>query len=123
MSEYIKAFVVGTSFIVVALFYLAVQNVNPKQRLYSYELYTIIAPLYFGVLNMVSLYVANKFELDNTMRYFIMSFVSPLIVIVASKLYNAYDYTENEWLKYRFTVFCLHFVIWNFIIYNLNNLF
>ena len=54
-----NAFIVGTSVLVVLPFYLSVMNIEDKT--YSYETYSIVAPLYFGVMNVLAQFLARLY--------------------------------------------------------------
>jgi hypothetical protein len=81
---------------------------------------TFVAPLYYGFMNMISLFIALQFHLSNRKRYLLIGTASPLIVISFSYLFKTYDYEGAEWLRYGVGLFLKHFLIWNIVVYFLN---
>jgi hypothetical protein len=118
--EYLRAFVLGSSFIVFLPHFIAVAGLDEAKINYTYKQYTFVAPVYYGLMNMISLYLAIVFNLSNRKRYLFIGTVSPLIVILFSYFFKTYDYQGNEWLEYGFGLFLKHFLIWNIIVYSLN---
>ena len=62
--KYLKEFIIGSSIMVVLPFYYIVYNSKSKKT-YSYYLYTLAAPLWFGIWNIISLIIAEKFNLSS----------------------------------------------------------
>ena len=70
--KYLKQFVIGSSYLIFApLFYLVE---NSKEKKYSYHGYTMTAPLWFGVWNIISLIIANYFGLSIKKRFLLNLF-------------------------------------------------
>jgi hypothetical protein len=118
--KYLRAFVIGSCMLVFLSHFLAVANLDEKKMNYTYKQYTFIAPLYYGIMNMISLYLSLKFNLSNRQRYLLIGTISPLIVISYSYLFKTYKYQGNEWTKYAIGLFVKHFLIWNIIVYLIN---
>ena len=115
--KYLKDFIIGSSILVVLPFYYMVYNYQPKKT-YSYYNYTFIAPLWFGIWNLISLLMAKYFGLSNRLRYFIISIISLLFIFIIARFY--YNKTKEEWKFYYLQQFIKYMIIWNIIIYNLN---
>lgn len=113
--DYLKSFIVGSSFPVFIFFFLSVMNLPHKN--YSYEFYTIIAPLYLGTMNMLSLYLARYYKLNLRERYLLIGILSPLIVISAVFLTGAYPFNSVSKLHYMLRIIMIHFIIFNFVVY------
>ena len=119
--SYLKSFVIGSSFPVFILFFIAVRKISNNIKNYKYEDYTLIAPLYLGLMNMISLYLTKYFNLNVRTRYLIIGIISPLIVITFARLNNSYNYDNTEWTRYSIYLMMKHFLIFNFIIYNIES--
>jgi len=117
IMEYLKDFIIGSSILVVLPFYYMVYNYQPKKT-YSYYNYTFIAPLWFGIWNLISLLMAKYFGLSNRLRYFIISIISLLFIFIIARFY--YNKTKEEWRFYYLQQFIKYMIIWNIVIYNLN---
>jgi hypothetical protein len=120
--EYLRAFVIGSSFLVFLPHFIAVAGLDEANLNYTYKQYTFVAPLYYGLMNMISLFLAIQFHLSNRQRYLLIGTLSPLIVISFSYIFKTYDYKGYEWLRYGIGLFIKHFLIWNIVVYFLNEL-
>jgi hypothetical protein len=118
--EYIRAFVIGSSFPVFLPHFIAVAGLDERNLNYTYKQYTFVAPLYYGLMNALSLYLALWLKLSDRNRYLLIGTLSPLIVILFSYTFQTYDYQGTEWLTYGIGLFVKHFLIWNVIVYFLN---
>ena len=118
--EYVRAFVIGSSFPVFLPHFLTVANLDERNLNYTYKQYTFVAPLYYGLMNMLSLWLALQLKLSDRQRYLLIGTLSPLIVITFSYVFKTYDYEGNEWFTYGIGLFVKHFLIWNIIVYFLN---
>jgi hypothetical protein len=118
--EYLRAFVIGSSFLVFFPHFAAVANLDEKKLNYTYKQYTFVAPIYYGLMNIISLFLAILFNLSDRYRYILIGILSPLIVVSFSYFFKTYDYEGNEWAKYGIGLFIKHFLIWNIIVYYLN---
>ena len=115
--KYLKEFVIGSSVLVVIPFYYMVYYYQPNKQ-YSYYNYSLIAPLWFGIWNIISLIIAEKFNLSNKLRFFVISIMSLLSVFIIAKFY--YKKTKEQWIFYYLQQFIKYMIVWNIVIYNLN---
>ena len=118
--KYLRAFVIGSSFLVFLPHFIAVARLNEEKLNYTYKQYTFIAPLYYGLMNMISLFIALQFGLSSRQRYLLIGTVSPLIVVSFSYSFKTYDYEGEEWLNYSVGLFLKHFLIWNIVVFLLD---
>jgi hypothetical protein len=116
--NYLKPFVIGSSYVVFAPFFHAVKNDQPKKT-YSYYNYTLLAPVWFGLWNMLSLYLASRFKLSLRMRFLVISVISSLSIMMISTHLKSYNFTREEWHKYYLYIFVKYLIVWNLIIYNI----
>ena len=146
--KYLREFVIGSSYLVVVLFYRSVYSSIQKKKLsdpeyfdtlyekeipflwnkiwpgdyeyYSYFRYTITAPIYFGLWNILSLLIAEHFDLSLRMRFIVISIISSIFMMRFQTIYNIYDFeTNEEFTNYYIHIFIKYMLIWNIIIYNL----
>ena len=117
IMKYLREFIIGSSFPVVVLFYYMVQNHQPNKN-YSYYHYTLLAHLWFGIWNILSLLIAEKYKLSNRWRYFIISILSPFTIYIIAQ--NFYNKTKEEWNYYYTQQFIKYMITWNLIIYYIN---
>ena len=116
--KYLKQFVVGSSALVFLPFYYAVQNNQPKKT-YTYYKYTLIAPIWFGLWNIISLMLADYFNLSPRMRFFIISVLSSLSIMTIATYFKTYNFTDTEWKKYYLYIFLKYLFVWNIVIFYL----
>ena len=117
MNEYLKPFVAASSFLVVFPFYIEVMNIPKLKKNYNYRLYTQIAPLYLGMLNMFSYCLEKNLNISKLKRLLIVSIISPSIVFYVAKRSNSYNFTTKEWILYGVYLFIRHFLTYFIIIY------
>ena len=116
----IKQFITGsTPFTILPLYYF-VNRTNKKN--YSLYKYAIIAPIWLGFWNVVIYILSNYFNWSPRFRFLVLSFVTYFLSIMISHYLKSYTFTEKEWKKYYFYLFVIHFVMWNLIVYNIENL-
>lgn len=122
MSNYLKAFVVGSSFPAVLLYFYGIQTI-PQSKI-NPNTYMFKAPVFLGVLNMIGLYLSNKFNLTLTERYLItsllgFSFILGLLYYRGHKIYT-YQ-TRREWIKHLILVLIAYLLTYNIIIRYIEN--
>ena len=117
MNKYLKSFVAASSFLVVFPFYIEVMNIPKIKKNYNYRLYTQIAPLYLGMLNMFSYCLEKNLNMTKLKRLLIVSIVSPSIVFYVAKSSNSYNFSTKEWILYGVYLFIRHFITYFIIIY------
>tara|TARA_Y100001970_G_scaffold281073_1_gene391108 strand:+ start:874 stop:1329 length:456 start_codon:yes stop_codon:yes gene_type:complete len=146
--KYLREFIIGSSFPVVVLFYRSVYSNIQKKRItdpgyfetlpdkdipflwdkiwpsnyeyYSYFRYTITAPIYFGLWNILSLIIANHFGLSLRMRFIVIGILSSLFMMIFQTIYNIYNFkTKDEFEKYYLHIFIKYMFVWNIVIYAL----
>jgi hypothetical protein len=121
MAGYLRAFVIGSSFFVFFLFFFFVSQFDPKKFHYPYKNYTLIAPLFLGIMNMVALWIERTWHLTRRMKYFIVSILAPLCVLTVVYLANIYTYTRADWISHIISIFIVYSFICNVILYELDS--
>lgn len=119
-NDYLRAFVIGSSYLVFVSHFLAVGTADETQLNYTYKQYTFVAPVYLGLMNMISLFVANAYNFSRRTRYVVFGSLSPIIVSSFSYLFQTYTYSTEKWITYVIGLFIKHFIIFNVIIYSLD---
>lgn len=100
MNKILKQFIIGSSFPILFLF-MIVRNIPDDMKNYSYEAYTIISPIYFGLMNILALKVG----------YNIIGLISSLLVFTFSYQTKQYNFqTNEEWFSYFLRVLGLHVI-------------
>ena len=117
MNSYLKSFVIGSSYLVFLPFFVGVKNDSTKK--YSYYHYTLVAPLWLGMCNMFSLFLANTFKLSLRKRFLAISILSSLSIITIATLDKSYDFSKKGRLQYYLGTFLGYMFVWNIVIYNI----
>lgn len=123
MIDYLKAFIIGTSgpVYIQHLALLALRDTNYAD--YPFKEYSLVAPLYYGLMSMLALYLGNTFGFSLQKRLFIISIISICFVVtlayfVFRKFYKPYkNYTIKDWLSYVILNGGRHLIGFNLIIY------
>jgi len=119
-NEYLRAFVIGSSFLVFAPFFFFVSRFNPKKINFDYVPYTFFAPIGLGLMNVFSLIIANMLHLSTRMRYLVIGFLAPTFVTFLILFLKAYNYTKSEWFNHIWKLYLFYFFIANVDLYLLN---
>ena len=120
-NQYLRAFVIGSSFFVFIPYFIAVRYLSEQKLInYSYENYTLYAPIGLGLYNILSLYIANKFNLTKRNRFLFISLLAPTLVALGVYTRKAYNYTSIQWFNHIWKLYLLYFVVFNFVVYYLD---
>ena len=117
--KYIREFVIGSSFLVFFPFFYIVHNSTSKKS-YSYYQYTIAAPIWFGIWNIVSLILAENFGFSKRLRFLIISIISYLSILLIVNYTKTYNFTQTERQKYYLDQLIRYLIIWNIVIFYLD---
>ena len=115
--KYLKQFIIGSSYPVFVSYFYAVSKAKVKN--YSYQSYTFVAPVWLGLWNVISLLIAESFNLTMEMRFLVVSIISSLSIMAISTKFNTYNFSRKEWFKYYFRIFIKYLIILNIIVYNI----
>ena len=121
MDGYLRAFVIGSSFYVFALFFFIVFQFDPKKAHFSYKKYTFIAPIGLGIMNMIALWMARTWNLTRRMKYFVASILAPSCVLAYVYMSKTYTYTQTEWISHIIGLFVLYSFVFNVILFELDS--
>ena len=121
--EYLKSFIIGSSG-PVFFQYLALLALKEKNYYdYSFKTYSILCPLFFGIINVISTYFEKVFNLSLQTRLLYTSVISFLILLsfnyfYSRKRYKPYkNYSTKEWLSYIILNGGRHLISFSVIIY------
>lgn len=118
--EYLRAFVIGSSFLVFIPFFFIVLQFNPKKMNYQYSSYTFIAPFVLGLFNVFSLFIAHLFHLSRRFRYLLISLLAPTVVVCTILFMKLYNFTKTEWYSYIWKLYLFYFILFNINVYLLD---
>ena len=116
---YLKEFIIGSSYLVFLPYFYAVKNSQSKKN-YSYYHYTLVAPVWLGFWNVISLIIAEYFGLSKRLRFLIISIISSLCIMSIAFYFKTYNFTNTEWRKYFFYIFIKYLLVWNIVVFYLD---
>lgn len=119
-NQYLRAFVIGSSYLVFFPYFYAVSRFKPEKFNFDYKTYSFLAPIGLGFMNLLSLIIANQFNISRKNRYLLTSIVAPTYVLFLVYFFKIYNYTINEWISHAINLYIVYFVVVNFILYNLD---
>lgn len=112
MNKTVRAFVIGSSFVTALPFELAVILMGQI----DYKKYSFAAPLYFGVMNVISAWLFPD-EITLSQRLWWTSIFSILFVLGLVRVTKPYPFvTKMQWVEYATGLCILHLFVWNYII-------
>jgi len=118
--NYLRAFVIGSSCFVFLPFFFAVSRFKKERFNYDYTTYTFLAPVSLGLMNVISLLIAEQFHLSPRERFLLISMLAPIVVLAFVALFKVYNYTTIQWIRHTIKMYLLYFFVWNVIVYNLD---
>lgn len=116
MENYAKYFLIGTTLPLVFHHYLGVILTDESKKNYSFETYVFIAPLYFGLMNVFSVFLQKKYDLTTTQRFLLIGAISGILIAVFAYILGTYNYTNTEWAHYMMTIFITHMFDFNILL-------
>lgn len=120
IMSYLRSFVIASSLPVFILWFLRLHQVKDRINIpHGYEMYKVLAPLYFGLMNMISLYLSKKYNWSLRQRLLNISLVSCVFVFTLNKLAKTYTLTTKQWISYGFRLCLGHLITYNIIIHYL----
>ena len=95
--DYLKAFVIGSSGLVI--FPLLSKIANDNRYEYSKEYskkHPLIIPIYYGIMSMLALYIGTKFKVSLYIRFLIVSIISIIIILSTNHFFNDKYYIHSK---------------------------
>ena len=122
-SDYIKSFVIASSLPVFAFFFYYVYHTTKYSNIVYWK-YTLAAPLYFGIMNVLSLYLSKKYNWSLSKRLFIISQISAFFIIFYITSNKIWKFkTKERWYLQYVLAYTVHYVAFNIIIKNITRKF
>ena len=121
--EYLKAFTIGTSGIVFLSNLYVLKLTDEEVYDFPLKLYSLLIPLYYGLMNVLGLYIGKKFKLSLDIQLLIISLISITTIVLfnyyySRRKYKPYkNYTKKEWFLYIIRNGLRHLFAFNIVIY------
>lgn len=130
LRELFSGFVVGASFLSFILFFIGFGDYKIKggynkdsciYRLLNkdpYMIYTILAPLYMGVMSMLAVALSIYTRLSLRMGYLIISLISTILVSITITICDVYNFSTDRYREQYLRLLFYHLFLYNVIIVN-----
>ena len=115
--NYLKQFLSGANILVVLPHYISVKY--SKHKNYEFFQYSILAPLWYGLWNVMSYIVAKKLKIGIFYRFILVSAISSFAIMCISTYFRTYNFTKKQWMKYYIGIFIKYQLIWNLLVKNI----
>lgn len=112
----LKSFIIGSSLPTTLHFLLKVMSIPENKLNYTYKEYSIIAPLYLGLMNAISLSLQKRYRWTIKQRFLYISIISGIFVFCFAKINKSYNFNDKEWFMYGLRILAKHFITYNLII-------
>ena len=77
-------------------------------------------PIFFGILNIISLVIASRFKLTLRNRFITIGIITWFLMMIRQTINNIYNLkTTYQYIKPYFIILLAHSFTWNIVIYNL----
>lgn len=112
--DYLRAFLLGSTLPITLHYFVQLWFYRQKKTLnYSYHLYSIIAPIYFGLMSMLALTLYRVFGLTRQTAFVTVFLLSASFINLLNRVTNIYELTEEGWQRYYIETFLRHG--WSFL--------
>lgn len=119
-GEYIKAFVIGSSWPIFVLYFYAVANYDDIRN-YSFKDYVLIAPLFLGLLNVFGLFLSHKYNLSRNQRFLLTGLIGATCVALFITFTHAYNFeTKKRWIEQYISLYILYIFVFVIIVNNID---
>ena len=121
--NYLDAFTVGSSAPCWLLHLVTLLFKDPGAYSYSLTGYSFVAPVYYGLMSALALYLGRTFKLDLRTRLLVVSVISIVLVrlvqLIASFVGRSPypNHSRKEWIRYSIDNAVRHLVNFNVIMY------
>lgn len=129
--DYFKIFIAGACILTTAPFYNGFHSLKSQYQMENmkkvriigdtdpYYLYTLVAPMYFGTMSVLTLLVSNMLKINLRLCFIITSIISTINVSLFIKVNDVYTFDKKRWLLQYFYLLIYHMFIYNVVIVNI----
>jgi len=129
MKNALKAFLIGSSFPAFVFFFIGFHTYTNKFNkkncvaawfnMEPYYFYTLVAPVYMGLMSVVAILLSKHTKLSVRMSFFVISIISSLIVSAAITVCQIYRFSKHRLREQYVRLLGYHMLLYNIIIANL----
>jgi len=123
MNLILLDFIIGSSYIISFGFFIFVyKKINSHRLNINYYDYTLIMPLWFGILNVISGILQKKYNLTDITRYLMISIFGLVVILFILLNYNIYNYNRKDLYKHIINVSITYLIVWIVLINSIQKL-
>lgn len=123
MQDYLKSFIIGSSWIVFIFFFVPVSQFGDIKN-FDYKRYTFIAPLFLGLLNTFGLFLQKNYNLNDFKRFLYTGLIGAILVSIVITLFKAYNFSTTErWIRQYINLQLIYFFTFSIVIRTLEYFF
>jgi uncharacterized membrane protein SirB2 len=116
-SEYVKSFIIGSSWPTFILYFIGVSRFDEKIKNYSYKNYTFIAPIFLGLLNVFGLWLSKKYNMNRTSRFILTGLIGTILIASFITLFKIYNFNvKKEWIMQYIKLLILYIFVFGVIV-------
>ena len=116
MTDYLKSFIIGSSWPVAIFYFYPVSQYRELINV-SYRKYTMIAPIFLGLLNVFGLYLSNHFGLSFDRRFLLTGLIGAIFIALVITYFKVYNFlTQKRWYQQYIYLIIMYFFIFNIVI-------
>ena len=124
MIEYLKSFVIGSSWFAFIIFFYAVYSYEQQNIInYKYDEYTFKAPIVLGLIALIAKYIYLNTNLSLWKSLLLTSICSSILVMIGITVNKSYSFkSQKRWYLQYLTILIGHTFTFTIVVYNLEKL-
>lgn len=116
--KYLLQFIIGSNVIIFFMYFVFVnKKINENKLNFNYFHYSILMPILYGIINVISKIFQETFKLSDISRQFIACITTYTLLVIILFKYNLYNYNLNEW-KYHLIIVFIHYLFTFLVLLN-----
>ncbi len=124
MNEYLKSFVIGSSWFAFIIFFYAVYSYEQQNIInYKFDEYTFKAPIVLGLIALIAKYIYLNTNLSLWKSLLLTSICSSILVMIGITVNKSYSFkSQKRWYLQYLTILIGHTFTFTIVVYNLEKL-
>lgn len=116
--KYLLQFIIGSNVIIFLMYFIFVnKKINENKLNFNYFHYSILMPLLYGIINVISKIFQETFKLSDIFRQLLACLITYILLVIILFKYNLYNYNLDEW-KYHLIIVFIHYLFTFLVLIN-----
>ena len=116
--KYLLQFIIGSNVIIFLMYFIFVnKKINENELNFNYFHYSILMPLLYGIINVISKIFQETFKLSDIFRQLLACLITYILLVIILFKYNLYNYNLDEW-KYHLIIVFIHYLFTFLVLIN-----